>query len=126
VLSEREGIHADCLVVDLNLPSMSELDLIERLRSLGVTAPVIVITAQDDALVRDAVRRRGVDHFLAKPFLGSALVRLIDAIIAAPAGRSGASSGTDPLSGRVSGPDNITKAWPSMPKLEAGFLRTFC
>jgi FixJ family two-component response regulator len=110
VLSERDGIHADCLVVDLNLPSMSGLDLIARLRSLGVTVPVIIITAQDDARVRDEVRRCGVDHFLAKPFLGSALVRFVDAIVAQRAGGTGTPSGAGSLSGSVSGSKNIMKA----------------
>lgn len=73
---------ADCLVVDLNLPAMSGLDLIERLRQRGVKAPAVAITAQDEPRVRDEVRRRGVQHFLAKPFLGSALIRLVDTAVA--------------------------------------------
>lgn len=72
----------DCLVVDLNLPAMSGLDLIDRLRERGVTAPVVVISAQDGAKVRLEMRRRGIEHFLPKPFLGNALVRQVDAALA--------------------------------------------
>lgn len=72
----------DCLVVDLNLPAMSGLDLIDRLRERGVTAPAVVISAQDEAKVRLETRRRGIEHFLPKPFLGSALVRQVDAALA--------------------------------------------
>ncbi len=79
-----------CLVVDLNLPAMSGLDLIDRLRERGVTAPAVVISAQDEARVRQETRRRvrqetrrrGIAHFLPKPFLGSALVRQVDAALA--------------------------------------------
>jgi FixJ family two-component response regulator len=72
----------DCLVVDLHLPAMSGLDLIDRLRERGLTAPAVVISAQDEARMRQETRRRGIAHFLPKPFLGSALVRKIDAALA--------------------------------------------
>jgi FixJ family two-component response regulator len=74
----------DCLVVDLNLPAMSGLDLVDRLRQRGVTAPAVAITAQDEARVRAEVKRRGVEHVLVKPFLGSALAALIHAVVGAP------------------------------------------
>ncbi len=81
-LADHGSDWADCLVVDLNLPAMSGLDLVERLRQRGVTAPVVMITAHDEPHVREQVQRRGVEHFLAKPFPGSALVRLLDGVIA--------------------------------------------
>jgi len=71
----------DCLVVDLNLPAMSGLDLVDRLRERGVTAPAVMISAHDEARVREQMRRRGIEHFLPKPFLGGALVRAIDAVL---------------------------------------------
>ncbi len=71
----------DCLVVDLGLPAMSGLDLIDRLRERGVTVPAVLISAQDEARVRQEAQRRGVVHILAKPFLGSALVREVDAVL---------------------------------------------
>jgi FixJ family two-component response regulator len=70
-----------CLVVDLNLPAMSGLDLIDRLRERGVTAPAVVISAQEEAKARGELQRRGIRHFLPKPFLGSALVRAVDAVL---------------------------------------------
>jgi FixJ family two-component response regulator len=81
-LADGHFANADCLVVDLNLPAMSGLDLVDRLRSRGVATPAVVITAHDEARIRDEVQRHGIEHFLAKPFLGSALVRLVDAIVA--------------------------------------------
>lgn len=81
-LADHGSDWADCLVVDLNLPAMSGLDLVDHIRQRGVTAPVVMITANDEPHVRDQVQRRGVEHFLAKPFPGSALVRLLDGAIA--------------------------------------------
>jgi len=80
-LADRDLDWPDCLVVDLNLPALSGLDLVERLRQRGLTAPAVAISANDEARVRDEVRRRGVEHFLAKPFLGSALISLLEQIV---------------------------------------------
>jgi len=90
-LADHRLEWADCLVVDLNLPAMSGLDLVDRVRQHGVSVPTVLITAHDEPHVRDEVRRHGIQHFLAKPFLGSALLRLLDNVIAgtgkdAPAG----------------------------------------
>jgi FixJ family two-component response regulator len=71
----------DCLVVDLGLPAMSGLDLIDRLRERGVMVPAVVISAQDESRVRQEAQRRGIVHILAKPFLGSTLVREVDAVL---------------------------------------------
>lgn len=80
---------ADCLVIDLGLPVMSGLDLIDRLRGRGLEAPIIVITARDEPRIREEIRRRSLRHFLAKPFLGSALVDAVGAALAEPKGRAG-------------------------------------
>jgi len=85
-LADRRLAWADCLVVDLNLPAMSGLDLVDRVRQHGVAVPTVLITAHDEPRVRDEVKSRGIEHFLAKPFLGSALVRLLDSVIARPSG----------------------------------------
>lgn len=73
---------ADCLVVDLSLPAMSGLDLVERLRQRGVDAPAVAISAHDEAPLRQRMHECGIEHFLAKPFRGSALVRSVDAALA--------------------------------------------
>jgi FixJ family two-component response regulator len=88
VLADGFFVGADCLIVDLNLPAMSGLDLVGRLRRRGVDAPAVVITAHDKASIRDEVQRRGIEHFLVKPFLGSALVRLVDSIVAGTSSRN--------------------------------------
>jgi FixJ family two-component response regulator len=91
-LADHRPDWADCLVVDLNLPKMSGLDLVDCLRQRGVTAPAVIITAYDKPSVRAEVQRRGIEHFLAKPFPGSTLVRLLDDVIASHSG-GGARSG---------------------------------
>jgi len=71
-----EGKH-DVLVVDLGLPDQDGIGLILRLRQLGVTAPVLILSARRS--VDDRVRglEQGGDDYLTKPFaLAELLARL--------------------------------------------------
>lgn len=80
-LADSQPDWSDCLVVDIGLPGMSGLELVDRLRQRGIPAPVIFVSAREEAQLRDEIRRRGIEHFLAKPFLGSVLVRTVDAVL---------------------------------------------
>ena len=74
-----------CVVSDLKLPGMSGLELLAELRARGWRRPLILITAHDSPKVREEARQSGVAAFLAKPFLGSALVTAVKSAIE-PAG----------------------------------------
>ncbi len=62
------GVPYDVLLLDWMLPKMDGVSVCRRLRQLGITTPVMMLTA------RDAVRDRidgldaGADDYLAKPF----------------------------------------------------------
>lgn len=67
----------DILIVDLGLPDCDGIDLILRLRELGVRAPVLILSARRS--VDDRVRglEQGGDDYLTKPFaLAELLARL--------------------------------------------------
>jgi two-component system copper resistance phosphate regulon response regulator CusR len=67
----------DVLVVDLGLPDKDGIDLILRLRQMGVSAPVLILSARRS--VDDRVRglEQGGDDYLTKPFaLAELLARL--------------------------------------------------
>jgi DNA-binding response OmpR family regulator len=67
----------DVLIIDLGLPDMDGFALILRLRQLGVTAPVLILSARRS--VDDRVRglEQGGDDYLTKPFaLAELLARL--------------------------------------------------
>jgi DNA-binding response OmpR family regulator len=85
-----EGVH-DLLVVDLMLPGMDGLELIERCRAQGVSAPVLILSARRG--VDDRVRglQRGGDDYLTKPFALAELVARLEALL-----RRGRSSPLDP------------------------------
>jgi two-component system response regulator FixJ len=62
-----------CLVVDQNLPGMSGLDLIARLRTRNISAPAILTTTNPSATLIERAKRAGV-HIVEKPLLGNVLV----------------------------------------------------
>jgi FixJ family two-component response regulator len=57
----------DCLVLDLWLPGMSGMELLEHLRTLGSTLPVILITGRDDVQMRLRAVPMGAVACLRKP-----------------------------------------------------------
>lgn len=67
----------DALIVDLGLPDQDGITLILRLRQIGVSAPVLILSARRS--VDDRVRglEQGGDDYLTKPFaLAELLARL--------------------------------------------------
>jgi two-component system, LuxR family, response regulator FixJ len=68
-----------CLVIDFKLPDIDGLDLGQRLRGAGVTAPMILITSNPDARCRARAARSGA-VIVEKPLLGDRLLREIRAL----------------------------------------------
>ena len=58
----------DLIVLDLGLPGMDGLQLLQRLRARGLTQPVLVLTARGAVGDRVAGLNAGADDYLAKPF----------------------------------------------------------
>ena len=73
--------QAGCVVTDVRMPGMSGLELVSRLKVLGVTLPVIVITGHADVPLAVEAMRAGVADFLEKPFDDMALVAAIRAAL---------------------------------------------
>ena len=67
----------DCLVVDLNMPNMSGLELQRELLRLGARIPTIVVSACGDKCYRDQCRVLGAVAYLVKPLHPDALISTI-------------------------------------------------
>jgi FixJ family two-component response regulator len=75
-LAERPpGI--DCLVLDLKLPGISGLELLDRLRESEPGLRVILLTAHGDAETRRRALGLGAVAFLSKPFRAEDLVAAV-------------------------------------------------
>ena len=58
----------DLLILDVNLPDGSGLDLLRQIRSAGSTVPVILLTANDLELDEVTGLEAGADDYITKPF----------------------------------------------------------
>lgn len=66
---EKLGVYSyDCVLLDINLPGGSGLDILEHMKKSGNRSDVIIISARDS--IDDKVRglELGADDYLAKPF----------------------------------------------------------
>jgi RNA polymerase sigma factor (sigma-70 family) len=67
-----------CLVLDVQLPGMSGLDLPSELRRSGVTMPIIFITGHATIPMSVQAMKTGAVEFLTKPFSEPELLHAID------------------------------------------------
>ncbi|MCJ7857585.1 response regulator transcription factor [Corynebacterium kalidii] len=58
----------DMMILDLGLPGMDGTDILEQLRILRVTMPIIVLTARTGLNDRVRALEGGADDYMAKPF----------------------------------------------------------
>ena len=82
------GADADCLVLDVQLPGMSGFELRDHLVLTGITAPVIFITAYDDAAARSLAELANA-AYLAKPFTGKTLIEAVARALASTVLKNG-------------------------------------
>lgn len=67
----------ECLVVDVHMLDFTGLDLQRYLNSINKKMPTVVITALDDAGVRERSTASGANAFLTKPLHGPTLIEAI-------------------------------------------------
>ncbi len=70
-----------CLVLDVQLPNMTGLDLQRHLAEAGLRVPVIFITAYDHEHIRAAALAAGAAAFLTKPLSRGVLLACVCAAI---------------------------------------------
>ena len=71
----------DVAVVDVMLPGIDGLELIEQMRTAGLRLPVLVLSARRSVDDRVAGLRRGGDDYLTKPFSFTELLARVQALM---------------------------------------------
>lgn len=67
-LSAIAETQYDCVILDIGLPKMSGLDVLQHIRESDNTVPVLILTAQDDISDRVKGLDAGADDYMIKPF----------------------------------------------------------
>ncbi len=70
----------DVLLLDIMLPGMDGLTILEKIRNGGNQTPVLFLTAKDTIADRVKGLQRGADDYLIKPFALEELLARIDAL----------------------------------------------
>jgi two-component system OmpR family response regulator len=71
----------DLLILDINMPKLDGLALLEKLRAEGMSVPVLMLSARADKADINQGLRIGADDYLTKPFSIEELVLRVKAIM---------------------------------------------
>ncbi len=71
----------DLLILDINMPKLDGLALLEKLRAEGASVPVLMLSARADKADINQGLRTGADDYLTKPFSIEELVLRVKAIL---------------------------------------------
>jgi two-component system response regulator QseB len=87
VFDGQAGLHHgltgrwDALVIDRTLPAMEGVDLVRRLRSRGITAPTMLLTARGTTEDRVEGLDSGAEDYVVKPFDSDELLARLRALL---------------------------------------------
>ncbi len=80
----------DAIVLDLGLPEVDGLTVLDRWRKEGKSTPVLVLTARDSWSDKVAGLDAGADDYVAKPFQSEELIARLRALIRRASGNASA------------------------------------
>src|SRR3546814_427260 len=108
----------DAVVLDLGLPEIDGLTVLDRWRKEGLTFPVLVLTARDSWSDKVAGLDAGADDYLAKPFQSEELIARLRALIRRASGNASSELKAgdvrlDTRSGKRSEERRVGKEWVS-------------
>lgn len=87
----------DAVILDLGLPTMDGLTILDKWRKEGKTMPVLVLTARDSWSDKVSGLDAGADDYLAKPFQSQELIARLRALIR----RASGNASSELISGEV-------------------------
>lgn len=74
----------DVLILDLDLPKLSGIDILRRLRAAKSTVPVLVLTGKEEIEDKERALDEGADDYVTKPFHPRELSARLRALLRRP------------------------------------------
>jgi DNA-binding response OmpR family regulator len=71
----------DLILLDISMPGMGGLSVLEKLRSIGVGTPIMMLTARADLPTKVRALDFGADDYLAKPFHVEEMLARVNALV---------------------------------------------
>lgn len=71
----------DCLILDVMMPVMDGIAALRRLRELGCSTPIMILTAKNEMHDRISGLDAGADDYVTKPFAGEELLARLRALM---------------------------------------------
>jgi len=99
-LSGDEGLkrvqaeQPDCIVLDVMMPEMNGFNVCQSLHEMGITTPVVILSAKSDLKAVARAKELGVFEYLTKPVSDQRLAKTVAAAIAAAAREADDDAGT--------------------------------
>ncbi len=77
------GLHGsfDLILLDLVLPGLAGLEILQQVRRVHPTLPVIILTARGEEAERVRGLREGADDYVVKPFSVNELLARVEAVL---------------------------------------------
>ena len=99
----REGLYLgeehsyDIAIIDIGLPEITGIELIEKLRSQNINYPVLILTARGNWQDKVAGLEAGADDYLVKPFHNEELLARLNALARRSKGHASPTIHFEPL-----------------------------
>lgn len=74
----------DCIILDIMLPKINGLEILEILRKKQINTPIIMLSALSEVEDKVSGLEKGADDYLAKPFKTKELIARIRALVRRP------------------------------------------
>lgn len=78
--------QAGCALVDLRMPGMDGLTLLDRLRAKGARLPVIMVTGHGDVSLAVKAMKSGAMDFIEKPYVNETMLETVRRALAVAGG----------------------------------------
>lgn len=83
-LESLDREQPDCLILDLHMPTLTGIDVMEYLRASRIDFAIVIVSADDEPSMRDVCSNLGAVGFLRKPLDGDLLLQVIETVQGRP------------------------------------------